>query len=191
MPVPQVQNVAVPPVLVLPVGQAVHVLVVGFEQRWAVGQVHALRRKSDGLVGGRRRGAPRVPSSLLRSTVRRRSSSCSCILRSWLVGSSSMVAGTGVGEGSGASPRLSRSLLNSTSLIALVGGAAFLLLSVGRRATGASTGAAACALCTKSTNKMNRASIVPFQRASSSPRLQIKRPVGPWLGRYADKANYT
>ena len=86
-----------------------------------------------------------MPSSLLRTTPRRRSSSSSCILRSWLVGSSPMVDGTGEGEGSGASPRFSRSFLNSTSLIALVGGTAFLLFSVGRRATGASTGAAACA----------------------------------------------
>jgi hypothetical protein len=76
-----------------------------------------------------------------------------------------MVAGTGVGEGSGASPRLSRSLLNSTSLIALVGGTAFLLFSVGRRATGASTGAAACALCTKTARRAkntSRARIAPF-----------------------------
>ena len=103
-----------------------------------------------------------MPNNLLGSTLRRRSSSCSCILRRWLVGSSPMVDGTGVGEGSGASPRLSRSILNSTSLIELVGDTAFLLFSVGRRATGASTGAAACALWTKSTNKTKRASIVPF-----------------------------
>ena len=49
--------------------------------------------------------------------------------------------GTGVGEGSGASPRFSLSFLNSTSLIALVGGTAFLFFaSVGRRVIGASTG---------------------------------------------------